>query len=466
MNSLLSVTPIDGRYSEKTQILQQYFSEYAFFKYRLKIEIEYLIALSKTKINSNSDNTIVSMNSKELVFVRNIYDLFTVENCLEIKEIEIETKHDVKALEYYIKKKIKLLKDSTNTNNILSHVHFGLTSQDVNSSANILMIKNTNNDVLIPTLNILSNNLKYMVDKWEDIVMLSRTHGQPASPTKLGKELNVFLERLNKQLSSLISLEYTTKFGGAVGNFNSLVFSFKEVDWKTFSDNFTESLGLTRNQTTTQIDHYDNYSEIFDIIKRINVILIDMCRDIWSYISMEYFTIKIDDKSIGSSAMPHKINPILFENAEGNLLLANNLLQFFSSKLPISRLQRDLTDSTVLRNIGVAYSYTLIAYKSIIKGLSELDINEIKISDDLEINYEIIAEGIQTKLKTLGVENSYELMKEITRNTTKKYNKSINLDLNKVDFFLNLRTVIDSLNLNNDDVQELLNLTPETYTGV
>ena len=399
---LNNITPVDGRYRKKVIVLNRYFSELSFNSYRILIEIEYLISLGKLNIYDNLDEYKIN-------FLRNIYLSFDLEECKKLKEIENEIKHDVKAIEYYLKSK---LVDYPEIKNL---VHFALTSQDINSSANILMIKDSLNDVLIPKLDIILFDLNEKLLEWSNIVILSMTHGQPASPTYLGKELLVFYTRLEKQINKLKNIKYTTKFGGAVGNFNAHFYAFPQINWFEFADEFTAKLGLERNKYTTQIDNYDNYTEVFDILKRINTIFVDFCQDMWLYISRNILKQNIINKEVGSSTMPHKVNPINFENAEGNLLLSNSLLEFFSRKLPVSRMQRDLTDSTILRNVGTAFSYSLVAYQSILEGMAKIDVNGKAIRKELEDNFVVVAEGIQTKMKINNIENSYETIKELTR---------------------------------------------------
>jgi len=442
INTSNAISPIDGRYASKTLELQTYFSEYSLNKYRVYIEIKYLIALANYKV--------LTITSKELIFLNSIYQNFSVEDNAIVKEIESITNHDVKSIEYYIREKVSTLKNKT----IENHIHFGLTSQDINSSANMLGIKNAVLNVIIPNIEIIMRKICHLIEKWGRYPLLAMTHGQPASPTIFSKELLVFFERIIVQVNILEKIEYTTKFGGAVGNFNAHYVSYPDMNWVDFANAFVKSLGLKRNKYTTQIDHYDNYSEIFDCIKRINVICIDMCQDMWLYISRNVLTQKINKKEVGSSAMPHKVNPINFENAEGNFLLANALLELFSRKLPVSRLQRDLTDSTLLRNVGSAFSYTLIALKSLQTGLSKIDINRVQIKKELNNNHIVIAEAIQTKMKVLGIENSYEKMKEITRK--RQHVTQLKEDLD---------TFINSLEISDNDKQKLLEITPFNYVG-
>jgi len=393
MEELNSLSPLDGRYKKKTENLRRYFSEAALVRYRTSIEIVYLRRLVEFLQIPYSEFEMFRMTDQEI---------------LRVKEIEKEVNHDVKAVELFLRERI------TNKS-ILEFIHFGLTSQDVNSSSYVLSMKDANRDLIIPKLDKMTSKMEAKVFKWLEISMLSRTHGQTASPTTLGKEMMVFVERLKKQIFQLRDHKYTTKFGGAIGNFNGHVAAYPSKDWLKFGDEFIKSIGLERNRFTTQIDHYDNYSEIFDILKRISTILIDFCRDVWMYVSMEYFTQANRKGEVGSSAMPHKINPINFENAEGNLMIAVSMFEFMSRKLPISRLQRDLTDSTVLRNIGTCYGHFLIGLESILSGMERLDINREKIKSDLQSNKIVLAEAIQTILRKEGVENSYLLIKDMTR---------------------------------------------------
>ena len=393
MEQLNSLSSLDGRYCAATQSLRKYFSESALIKYRTNLEMLYLMHLLDFLEIPNSE-----------------FDFFEVsdEDVLKIKEIEKKVRHDVKAVELF-------LRDKINNQYVLEFIHFGLTSQDINSSSYVLSMKESNQEIIIPVVDKMINLIHQKSENWFQIPMLSRTHGQPASPTTLGKELMVFSERMRKQLHQLKEFKYTTKFGGAVGNFNSHYIAYPEKDWIKFGNNFTESIGLERNHYTTQIDNYDNYSEMFDILKRLATVMIDFCRDIWLYVSQDYFTQLNLSGEVGSSAMPHKINPINFENAEGNLMMAVSLLEFMSRKLPVSRLQRDLTDSTVLRNIGTCYGYLLIGVESIMSGLKRIDVNRKKIREDLDKNKIVLAEAVQSILRKEGVENSYLLIKEMTR---------------------------------------------------
>lgn len=444
MHTLLSISPIDGRYKSKVEKLEQYFSEFALIKYRIRVEIEYFIDLSKEikEIGALTDNQINAL--------RGLYKNFSLENALRIKEIEKTTNHDVKAVEYFIKENItdaSLLSKS-------EYIHFGLTSQDINNTAIPLSLKEAFNEVYNPIFTKLFQTLLEKVEAYGHISMLARTHGQPASPTRLGKELQVFTERLHNQFNYFKQIPYSAKFGGATGNFNAHFVAFPTHDWKQFGNHFVnETLGLSRSQTTTQIEHYDNLAALFHNYARINTILIDLCRDIWSYISMDYFKQKIKEGEVGSSAMPHKVNPIDFENAEGNLGVANALFYHLAEKLPISRLQRDLTDSTVLRNIGVPLAHTLIAIESIMKGIDKLLVNEQKIKQDLEDTWIVVAEAIQTVLRREGYEKPYETLKQLTRTNNKITEKEIH-------------AFIETLNVDEVIKLELKRITPFNYTGI
>ena len=444
LNTLNAITPIDGRYYNKTNGYSNYFSEKALIKYRVLIEIEYFLALTKTKIP-----VFKNFPQKSIQNIKKIYLDFSQEDAITVKEIEKETNHDVKAVEYFIKKKFKDLQ----LDKYLEYIHFGLTSQDINNTAVPLSIKDALSKVYLPELNELVDLLSEKVLEYNDISMLARTHGQPASPTRLGKEINVFKVRINEQLKYLHSIPFAAKFGGATGNFNAHVIAFPSIDWKHFANKLVTDLGLYHSFPTTQIEHYDHLASLFDCLKRINTIIIDFNRDLWSYISMYYFKQKINKKEVGSSAMPHKVNPIDFENSEGNLGLANALFEHLSSKLPVSRLQRDLTDSTVLRNVGVPFSHSSIAIKSTIKGINKLIVNKVKIENDLNNNWAIIAEAIQTILRREGYPNPYETLKELTRKNT-----SINRDT--------IHQFIDTLNINIEIKNELKKISPSNYTGL
>ena len=440
-----SISPIDGRYNSKTSELQQYFSESSLIKFRLHVEIEYFIALC--------NSSILQLNhfpSEKFNLLRKIYTDFSSDDAIRIKEIESITNHDVKAVEYFIKEKF----DDLSLSEFNEFIHFGLTSQDINNTAVPYSIKKALEEVFYPELSDLIGLLEKQADKWKNISMLARTHGQAASPTRMGKEIMVFVERIKNQLSLLKQLPHTAKFGGATGNFNAHHVAFPEINWVDFANNFlSNSLDLKRQQTTTQIEHYDNLSAIMHNISRINTILIDYSRDIWTYISLDYFKQKINKNEVGSSAMPHKVNPIDFENAEGNLGIANSIFGFMSSKLPISRLQRDLTDSTVLRNIGVPLAHTLIAIKSLKKGINKLVINEEKIINDLENNWAVVAEAIQTILRREGYPNPYEALKELTRLNTKITSET-------------LEDFINNLKIDEKIKKELRNISPSNYTGI
>jgi adenylosuccinate lyase len=443
LNNLNAITPIDGRYYNKTKDYGNYFSEQALIKYRVLVEIEYFIALTKTKIP-----VFKSFPHESIEKIKNIYLNFSYEDAISIKEIEKETNHDVKAVEYFIKNKFKELQ----LDKFLEYIHFGLTSQDINNTAVPLSIKEALSDIYIPEINKLVDLLSEKVLEYSDISMLARTHGQPASPTRLGKEVDVFRVRIIEQLKCLHSIPLAAKFGGATGNFNAHIVAFPKINWKKFATNLVSNLGLYHSFPTTQIEHYDHLASLFDCLKRINTIIIDFNRDIWSYISMDYFKQKINKNEVGSSAMPHKVNPIDFENSEGNLGLANAIFEHLSSKLPVSRLQRDLTDSTVLRNVGVPFGHSSIAIKSTIKGINKLIVNKVKIENDLNNNWAVIAEAIQTILRREGYPNPYETLKELTRKNT-----TINQDT--------IHQFIDSLNINTEIKNELKRISPSNYTG-
>lgn len=444
-NSLMSISPIDGRYANKTDLLQNYFSEYALIKYRVKVEIEYFISLCEIPLPQLAD-----FDSSLFPSLRVIYTHFSLEDASRIKDIENTTNHDVKAVEYFIKEKF----DALGIAKYKEFIHFGLTSQDINNTSIPLSLMDGVREVLTKYFDELYLSLYAMADRWAAVPMLAHTHGQPASPTRLGKEIKVFAARIREQLDQLDRAPYPAKFGGATGNFNAHFVAYPEIDWNDFAKSFVEGkLGLKRSYPTTQIEHYDNLAAIFDNLKRLNTILIDLSRDIWTYISMDYFKQKIKEGEVGSSAMPHKVNPIDFENAEGNLGIANAILDHLSAKLPISRMQRDLTDSTVLRNIGVPVAHTLIALKSLQKGLSKLILNEERINRDLEDNWAVVAEGIQTILRREGYPNPYETLKQLTRTNEKINAQSIS-------------EFIDTLNVSDRVKEELRAITPHTYVGV
>ena len=445
LNTLTAISPIDGRYRNKTQSVATYFSEYGLIKYRVKVEIEYFIALCEIplpQLQDISDQTI-----KEF---RSIYDLFNEKDAQRIKEIEKTTNHDVKAVEYFIKEKIA----GTSLETYKEFIHFGLTSQDINNTATPLSLKEATQKVYLPQLSEVIEKLSSLADQWKEIPMLAKTHGQPASPTKLGKEMQVFVERLNQQKKQLEAIPFSAKFGGATGNFNAHQVAFPKVNWHRFANDFVESkLGLSRSYPTTQIEHYDNLGSFYHALSRINTILIDFSRDIWQYISMGYFKQKIKKGEVGSSAMPHKVNPIDFENAEGNLGISNAVNTHLASKLPVSRLQRDLTDSTVLRNIGVPVAHALIAFQSLIKGMDKITVNKQAIDKDLESNWIVVSEAIQTILRREGYENPYELLKELTRK---------NKQITQHDF----TEFIDNLSVSDELKNELKQITPWSYTGI
>lgn len=443
ISSLKAISPIDGRYRSKVESLSAYFSEEALIKYRVLVEIEYFIALCELKLPQ-----LKAVDNFE--GLRNIYTNFSSEDAQTIKDIEKTTNHDVKAVEYFIKAEFDKLGLSAHK----EFIHFGLTSQDINNTAIPLSIKEAVNNVYVPEYQSILQKLKTLAKDWKDIPMLARTHGQPASPTRLGKEIEVFVVRLEEQFNLLNDIPSAAKFGGATGNFNAHKVAFPKVDWKAFGTTFVqEKLGLQHSFPTTQIEHYDHLAALFDALKRINTIVIDLDRDIWTYVSMEYFKQKIKTGEVGSSAMPHKVNPIDFENSEGNLGLANAIFEHLAAKLPISRLQRDLTDSTVLRNVGVPFGHTLIGFKSTLKGLEKLVLNEPKFAEDLENNWAVVAEAIQTILRREGYPNPYEALKGLTRTNDVINQNSI------ADF-------IDSLGVSEAIKQELKAITPSNYTGI
>lgn len=445
LNELTAISPIDGRYRSKTESLDNYFSEFGLIRYRVLVECEYFIALCNIPLK-NLESVDKSIFDK----IRDIYKSFTFDDALRIKEIEKTTNHDVKAVEYFLKEKFDVL----GLESYKEFIHFGLTSQDINNTAIPYSLRDAIKDVYYPLIEQVINQLTDMAEQWKHVAMLAHTHGQPASPTRLGKELMVFVERLNKQLELLKSIPCSAKFGGATGGFNAHMVAYPEIDWVEFANNFVkDTLHLERLQTTTQIAHYDDLSAIFDNFKRLNTILIDLCRDIWTYVSMEYFKQKIKAGEVGSSAMPHKVNPIDFENAEGNLGVANAVFEHFSSKLPISRMQRDLTDSTVLRNIGVPIGHSVIALKSLQKGLNKLILNEDKLKNDLEANWSVVAEALQTILRREGYPKPYETLKELTRTNSKVTEQSIH-------------EFIQTLNVSDDVKREMMNITPHNYTGI
>lgn len=442
---ITSLSPVDGRYASQVRELTGYFSEFALIRYRVYIEIEYFIALSQIPLPQLKS---VTENDKSLL--REISAKFSIEDALRIKEIEKITNHDVKAVEYFIKERIS----GTALEKMGEFIHFGLTSQDINNTSVPLSLLEGIRDVYLPKLSSLLNKLTEMSEDWSDIPMLARTHGQPASPTRVGKEIYVFVSRLKEQIEMLENIKFSAKFGGATGNFNAHHIAYPEIDWNKFAENFVNrKLGLYRSYPTTQIDHYDHLSALFHNLSRINTILLDLCRDIWSYISMEYFRQKVKEGEVGSSAMPHKVNPIDFENAEGNLGLANAIFTHLAEKLPVSRLQRDLTDSTVLRNVGTPIAHTIISLNSIEKGLGKLIIDRDAIRRDLEANWAVVAEGIQTVLRREGFPKPYEALKALTR--TGRPIDSISI-----------KEFIDGLAVSDDIKEELRKITPFTYTGI
>jgi adenylosuccinate lyase len=445
LTELNAISPIDGRYRNKTVSLAPYFSEEALIKYRVLVEIEYFIALRDADLPqlAKIDKTIYNS-------LRAIYQNFSTEDAFWIKETEKTTNHDVKAVEYFIKSKF----DGLGLNDFKEFIHFGLTSQDINNTAIPLSTKEAFENVYLPGLVSVIAKLKELAMEWKDIPLLARTHGQPASPTRLGKEILVFVERLEEQMRLLFNVPFAAKFGGATGNYNAHKVAYPNTDWKKFGTDFVEnSLGLHHSFPTTQIEHYDHFAAFFDALKRINTILIDLDRDIWTYVSMDYFKQKIKAGEIGSSAMPHKVNPIDFENSEGNLGIANAIFEHLSAKLPLSRLQRDLTDSTVLRNIGVPMGHTLIAFEATLKGLNKLLLNEDKIAEDLEKNWAVVAEAIQTILRREGYPNPYEALKDLTRT---------NIVINKEA----IHNFIGTLKVSEEVRAELMQITPSNYLGI
>ncbi|WP_026725048.1 adenylosuccinate lyase [Flavobacterium sasangense] len=445
LTELNAISPIDGRYRSKTISLSPYFSEEALIKYRVLVEVEYFIALREADIPQ-----LAKIDKSIYDSLRAIYKNFSTEDALWIKETEKTTNHDVKAVEYFIKSKF----DSLGLQEFKEFIHFGLTSQDINNTAIPLSTKEAFENVYLPGLVSVIAKLKELAMEWKDIPMLARTHGQPASPTRLGKEILVFVERLEEQMRLLFNVPFAAKFGGATGNYNAHKVAYPNTDWRKFGSDFVEnSLGLHHSFPTTQIEHYDHFAAFFDALKRINTILIDLDRDIWTYVSMDYFKQKIKAGEIGSSAMPHKVNPIDFENSEGNLGIANAIFEHLSAKLPLSRLQRDLTDSTVLRNIGVPMGHTLIAFEATLKGLNKLLLNEEKFAEDLEKNWAVVAEAIQTILRREGYPNPYEALKDLTRTNTVINKEAIH-------------NFIGTLNVSEEVRAELMQITPSNYLGI
>ncbi len=444
-DSLLSVSPVDGRYRKQCEQLSEYFSEYALIRYRIRTEIEYFIALCQIPLPQ-----LKGFPAESFDRLRELYINFTPADAEEVKKIESVTNHDVKAVEYFIKERLK----DSGLGNYLEFIHFGLTSQDINNTAVPLSIKEYISDIYLPELNSLLDLLDKLSDEWGDIPMLAHTHGQPASPTRVGKEVKVFTVRIREQLNYLANIPYSAKFGGATGNMNAHHVTYPQIEWNKFASDFVEkSLGLKRSYPTTQIEHYDNLAALFDLMRRINTILIDLARDFWTYISFEYFRQKIKAGEVGSSAMPHKVNPIDFENAEGNLGVANAIFEHLASKLPVSRLQRDLTDSTVLRNVGVPFAHTMISFKSLVKGLNKLIINKEVIEKDLESNWAVVAEAIQTILRRENYPKPYEALKDLTRTNEAVTSETI-------------KRFIEGLNISKEVKDELLKITPHNYTGI
>ena len=445
LNALTAISPVDGRYRNKTNELAKYFSEFGLIKYRVQVEVEYLIALVETNLTP-----LQNFPKNAYSELRAIYLNFSEEDALWIKNTEKVTNHDVKAVEYFLKEKMNEL----GLNDFLEFVHFGLTSQDINNTSIPLSLKDALSDIILPAFESLTTKLNSLSTEWKDVSMLAKTHGQPASPTRLGKEIQVFEERLLKQIEQLKSVPFSAKFGGATGNLNAHNVAFPAHNWVAFSNDFVNNiLGLDRSQTTTQIEHYDNLASLFDALKRINNIILDLNRDMWMYVSMEYFKQKLKEGEIGSSAMPHKVNPIDFENSEGNIGIANALFEHLAAKLPVSRLQRDLTDSTVLRTIGVPLAHTLISIKSTLAGLDKLLLNESAFTEDLEKNWAVVAEAIQTILRREGYPKPYEALKGLTRKNEATTKESVHL-------------FIDTLSISEDIKKELKTITPHNYTGI
>ncbi|WP_439474957.1 adenylosuccinate lyase [Algoriphagus formosus] len=444
-NPLTAISPVDGRYAGKTEALRAYFSEFALIKYRVHVEVEYFIALCELPLPQ-----LAGFDTDLFAALRNIVKNFSLEDAEEIKETEKVTNHDVKAVEYFLKKKF----DELGQEPFKEFIHFGLTSQDINNTATPLMLKEGLEKVILPTLDSVLNKLREQAKSWESIPMLAKTHGQPASPTRLGKEFQVFITRIEQQLEQLQAVPYSAKFGGATGNMNAHLVAYPHLPWNDFAKHFVEKyLGLSRSFPTTQIEHYDNLAALFDAMKRINTVLLDLSKDVWQYVAMNYFKQKIKAGEVGSSAMPHKVNPIDFENAEGNLGIANALLEHLSAKLPISRLQRDLTDSTVLRVIGVPLGHMLIALESLKKGLGKLELNRAAIDSDLQENWAVVAEAIQTILRREGYPKPYEALKDLTRTNEKITQDSI-------------AKFIEGLAVSDEIKQELKQISPFNYTGL
>ena len=445
LNPLTAISPIDGRYYAQTEALSGYFSEFALIRYRVRVEIEYFMALCRLPLPQLKD-----FDAARFPELRSIWEDFTHEDAMQVKEIEKITNHDVKAVEYFIKDRFDKMGISKRHSEF---VHFGLTSQDINNTATPLSLKEGVLEAYMPALDAVIDTLEGLANEWKDVPMLAHTHGQPASPTRLGKEVQVFATRLSLQRKDLLDARYPAKFGGATGNLNAHHVAYPKIEWNQFADSFVASLGLDRSFPTTQIEHYDYLAALFQNLSRINTILTDLCRDIWTYISMEYFKQRIKAGEVGSSAMPHKVNPIDFENAEGNLGVANAVFAHMAAKLPVSRMQRDLTDSTVMRNVGVPLAHSMLALKSLLKGLGKLILNRPRLEEDLRNNYAVVAEGIQTILRREGYPNPYETLKTLTRT-----NKGITKE--DIDSF------IDSLEVSQSVKEELKAITPETYTGI
>ena len=446
LDTLTAVSPIDGRYRSKTECLADYFSEYALIRYRIRVEIEYFITLCELPLPQ-----LEGFDSSLFERLRNIYRDFDEASAMRVKEIENTTNHDVKAVEYFIKEEFDKI---GGLDDYKEFIHFGLTSQDINNTSVPLSVKEALEEVFYPQVGELIAQLKEYAEAWKDVPMLAKTHGQPASPTRLGKEVEVYVYRLSEQLATLRNCKITAKFGGATGNFNAHHVAYPQHDWRAFGNRFvSEKLGLEREQWTTQISNYDHLGSIFDAIRRINTIIIDLDRDFWMYISMEYFKQKIKAGEVGSSAMPHKVNPIDFENSEGNLAISNAILQFLAQKLPVSRLQRDLTDSTVLRNVGVPFGHTVISIQSTLKGLRKLILNEEKLGEDLEETWAVVAEAIQTILRREAYPHPYEALKALTRTNEKMTEETIH-------------AFIQTLNVSDSVKAELMAITPHNYTGI
>ena len=445
LSALTAISPVDGRYRRQVERLAPYFSEFGLIRYRVRIEIEYFIALCEWPIPQLS-----GVDQSQFSGLRALYETFSEADAQHIKDIEKETNHDVKAVEYFIKRKL----EGSPVEPFLEFVHFGLTSQDINNTAIPLSLNEALTNEITPLYQQVCSRLQQLAEQWSNVPMLARTHGQPASPTRLGKELSVFVERLDKQLHLLADIPTAAKFGGATGNFNAHVVAYPAENWKAFGDKFVESFGMVRSQFTTQIEHYDMMAAMLDAFKRLNTILTDLDRDIWTYVSMNYFKQKLKEGEIGSSAMPHKVNPIDFENSEGNLGIANALFEHLSGKLPISRLQRDLTDSTVLRSLGVPFAHSVIALTSLLKGLDKLELNPAAIHADLENNWAVVAEGIQTVLRREGYPKPYETLKALTRTNEEKITEQT------------IREFIDQLEVSDAVKEELRTITPFSYTGL